>query len=76
MDTHFCLEMLEDAFSKKVPEILNTDQGNQFTSDSWIRAVEETGTRVSINGKGRWADNMTIERFWRTLKHEHLVLLQ
>ena len=74
MDSHFCLEMLEEALRIGKPEILNTDQGSQFTSLAWVSRVEEEGIRVSMDGKGRWADNITIERFWRSLKHEHFLL--
>ena len=74
MDTHFCLEMLEEALQIAVPEIINTDQGSQFTSSEWISKVEVSGAKVSMDGKGRWADNIYIERFWRSLKHEHVLL--
>lgn len=72
MDTAFCLEMLAEGFARGKPLILNTDQGSQFTCQAWVEAVEQAGVRVSQDGKGRWVDNVTIERFWRTLKHEHL----
>jgi len=74
MDTHFCLEMLDEALCYACPEILNTDQGSQFTSHDWITGVQGAGIRVSMDGKGRWVDNVVIERFWRTLKHEHVLL--
>jgi putative transposase len=74
LDTAFCLEMLRSAFHVGVPEILNTDQGRQFTSLEWINMVEGAGVKVSMDGKGRWADNIPIERFWRTLKHENIFL--
>lgn len=74
MDTHFCLEMLEEALLHARPEILNTDQGSQFTSHDWISRVKGAGILVSMDGKGRWVDNVIIERFWRTLKHEHVLL--
>jgi putative transposase len=74
MDTHFCLEMLDTALSYARPEILNTDQGSQFTSRDWIERVEGFGILVSMDGKGRWVDNIIIERFWRTLKYEHVLL--
>lgn len=74
MDTHFCLTALNDAFCKGKPEIFNTDQGTQFTSEIWIESIEKSGAKVSMDGKGRWADNIIIERFWRTLKHEHVFL--
>lgn len=75
MDTHFCTEMLKQALQKgKTPIILNTDQGSQFTSEDWINQVEQNGIQISMDGKGRWADNIFIERFWRTLKYEHVLL--
>jgi putative transposase len=74
MDTHFCLEMLREALPRRKPEILNTDQGSQFTSEDWVRCVQEAGIKVSMDGKGRWVDNVIIERFWRSLKHEHILV--
>jgi putative transposase len=74
MDTHFCLEMLQEALGINRPGILNSDQGSQFTSQAWISCVEGHGIKVSMDGRGRWADNITIERFWRSLKHEHFLL--
>lgn len=75
MDSIHCLEMLERALKKgRRPIILNTDQGSQFTSHEWITYVEQNGILVSMDGKGRWADNIYIERFWRTVKHEHILL--
>lgn len=74
MDSHFCLEMLDEALSYASPEILNTDQGSQFTSSDWVERVKGAGILVSMDGKGRWVDNIIIERFWRTLKHEHVLL--
>jgi putative transposase len=53
---------------------MNTDQGSQFTSEPWIEAVEASGARVSMDGKGRWMDNVFIERLWRSLKYEELRL--
>jgi len=73
MDVQFCTEMLTSALEKHgSPEILNTDQGSQFTSRKWIEMVEQSGAKVSMDGKGRWVDNVYIERFWRTIKHEHI----
>ena len=75
MDTLFCLEMLEDALIRYPhPDILNTDQGSQFTSHEWTRRVKEADIQISMDGKGRWVDNVIIERFWRTIKHEHILL--
>lgn len=74
LDASFCLDMLASAFYIGTPEILNTDQGCQFTSAAWIKMVKSAGALVSMDGKGRWADNIPIERFWRTLKHENVFL--
>lgn len=74
LEVTFCLEMLEEALRYGKPEILNTDQGSQYTCEQWIKMVQDNGIRVSMDGKGRWADNIIIERFWRTLKHEHILL--
>jgi putative transposase len=74
LEKDFCLEMLEEALSMAIPHYLNTDQGSQFTSPDWIKRVEEAGALVSMDGKGRWADNIPIERFWRSLKYEAVLL--
>jgi putative transposase len=75
MEAGFCLDALNKALATgKKPEILNTDQGCQFTSKAWIDQVEVNGIKVSMDGKGRWADNIYIERFWRTIKYEHILL--
>ena len=76
LDTSFCLEALREAFEVAgcAPEIFNTDQGCQFTSEAWIEAVEASGVRVSMDGKGRWMDNIFIERLWRSLKCEDIYL--
>jgi putative transposase len=70
-----CLEVLDMALQKgRKPEILNTDQGVQFTSSEWIKMVENADLMVSMDGIGRWADNIFIERFWRTAKYECILL--
>lgn len=76
MDVRFCLDALGDAISVAgcAPEILNTDQGSQFTGVEWLSAVESLGSRVSMDGKGRWQDNVLIERLWRSVKHEWVLL--
>jgi putative transposase len=75
LEADFCLETLAEALKKgHKPEILNTDQGVQFTSTEWIKMVEGANIKVSMDGIGRWADNIYIERFWRTAKHECLLL--
>jgi putative transposase len=75
MDVSFCLSALEDAlvhFGR--PEIFNTDQGCQFTSAAFTGALTAAGVRVSMDGRGRWMDNVFIERLWRSLKHEDVYL--
>ena len=70
-DTAFCLEALEDAIERYGrPEIFNTDQGSQFTSHDWTDALTRAGIQISMDGKGRWIDNVFIERLWRSLKYE------
>ena len=76
MDTGLTNEALENAVknSEKLPEIFNTDQGGQFTSPVWVGKLEGLGIKVSMDGKGRWMDNVFIERLWRTLKYEDVYL--
>lgn len=76
MDVSFCLEALCEAVAVAgcIPKIINTDQGSQFTGVEWISAVESLGVRVSMDGKGRWRDNVLIERLWRSVKHEWILL--
>jgi len=62
------------AFEVARPEILNSDQGSQFTSDDYIKLVESNRVKISMDGKGRWADNIPIERWFRTLKYEEIYL--
>ena len=75
MDTSFCIEALEEALSRHGrPEIFNTDQGSQFTSEAFTGRLKEEGIQISMDGKGRWADNVFVERLWRSLKYEHVYL--
>src|SRR5690606_11551572 len=76
MDAGFCVAAYRDAVkvAGRAPGIMNTDQGSQFTGEQWIEAVESSGARVSMDGKGRWMDNVFIERLWRSLKYEQLRL--
>jgi putative transposase len=75
MDTAFCLEALEEAFSKfGQPEYFNTDQGSQFTSYAFIEALSQRGIRISMDGKGCWRDNVFVERIWRSVKYEEVYL--
>jgi putative transposase len=75
-DTHFCMEGLRKAIESTgtVPEILNTDQGCQFTSNEWTGRLKELGIALSMDGKGCWLDNVIIERFWRSIKYEDIYL--
>jgi putative transposase len=75
MDTSFCLDALEEAVAKHgKPEIMNTDQGSQFTSQAFTQYLKENDIRISMDGKGAWRDNVFIERLWRTVKYEHVYL--
>lgn len=73
MDSTFCCEALEEAIQRYGrPEIFNTDQGSQFTSTDFTDVLKEHGIRISMDGKGRWMDNVFIERLWRSLKYEEV----
>jgi len=74
MEVGFCLEALEEALSKGRPEIFNTDQGSQFTSDAFTGMLLEQGIQVSMDGKGRYIDNIFVERLWRSVKYEEVYL--
>lgn len=75
MDTSFCLEALDEALRLHgKPEIFNTDQGSQFTSEAFTGRLKEEGIQISMDGRGRWADNVFVERLWRSLKYEHVYL--
>jgi putative transposase len=71
--TDFCVDALEDALHRYgKPEIVNTDQGSQYTSEAWTGALKAQGIRISMDGKGRWVDNVFVERLWRSTKHEEV----
>ena len=75
MTTEFCVAALEEAIAKfGPPEICNTDQGAQFTSAAWTDVLKAAGVRISMDGKGRWVDNVFIERLWRSVKYEDVYL--
>ena len=75
MDTHFCIEALEEALARfGAPEIFNTDQGAQFTSTAFTDVLKSHNITISMDGKGRWIDNVFIERLWRTVKYEDLYI--
>lgn len=74
MDIHFCLEALEDALLLGTPDIFNTDQGSQFTSQKWTDTLSHHSILMSMDGKGRCMDNIYCERLWRTIKYEEVYL--
>lgn len=75
LSTDFCIEAAEEALARYgEPEIFNTDQGSQFTSGDFTRIFEGRQTRISMDGKGRWRDNIFVERLWRSVKYEEVYL--
>ena len=78
MDTGLCLRALNKALGStgRIPDIFNTDQGCQFTSVEWIGRLVELGIKISMDGRGRWMDNVFIERLWRSVKYEEIYLYE
>ena len=75
MEASFCIEAVEEALSKnEKPEIFNTDQGSQFTSDDFTGLLRKNGIAISMDGKGRWRDNVFVERVWKSIKYEEVYL--
>jgi putative transposase len=75
LDTSFCIEALEEAIScYGTPQIFNTDQGSQFTSDAFTQILKNHNIRISMDGRGRWMDNIFIERLWKSVKYEEVYL--
>jgi putative transposase len=74
LEADFCVEVLKEALRKGKPEIFNTDQGSQFTSEAFTKVLEQHDIRISIDGKGSYSDNLFIERLWRTVKYEEVYL--
>ena len=74
LDTENCMDALKMALGNGLPEIVNSDQGCQFTSDKWIETLADLKIKISMDGKGRYQDNIYIERFWRTIKYEAIYL--
>jgi len=74
LDTEFCIEALQDSFSYGLPEIFNSDQGSQFTSEDFTDLLTAVGITISMDGKGRCMDNVFVERLWRSLKYEEVYL--
>jgi len=69
------VDVLHEAFNRHgTPEIVNTDQGSQFTAAEFVQAVEDQGCRLSMDGRGAWRDNVFVERLWKTVKYERVYL--
>jgi putative transposase len=75
LDSAFCIDALEEAIAKYgCPEIFNTDQGSQFTAEAFTNTLHSNGIAISMDGKGRWMDNVFIERLWKSVKYEDIYL--
>ena len=74
LDGRFCLAALDEALSLARPEVFNTDQGCQFTSQAFTGRLSEAGVSISMDGRGRALDNAFIERLWRSVKYEEVYL--
>ena len=74
MDTEFCISVLNLGLSKAKPDIINSDQGSQFTSKDWVSSLSNADIKISMDGKGCWVDNVYIERFWRSFKYENFFI--
>lgn len=74
LDTDSCIQAYTNALLNGSPEIINSDQGSQFTSELWVSTLQNADIKISMDGKGRWADNVYIERLWRTIKYELVFL--
>ena len=75
MEAAFCVEALEEALTKQgTPDIFNTDQGSQFTSEAFTGALIKHDIKISMDGKGAWRDNVFVERLWKSVKYEEVYL--
>ena len=75
LDNSFCIDALEEAITRYgIPDIFNTDQGSQFTSEGFTDILKDNGIKISMDGRGRWMDNIFIERLWKTVKYEDIYL--
>jgi putative transposase len=74
LEADFCVAALQEALSRGQPEIFNTDQGSQFTSETFTGTLLEQGIQISMDGKGRYLDNIFVERLWRSVKYEEVYL--
>jgi putative transposase len=74
LDGRFCLDALEESLARGTPEVFNTDQGVQYTARAFTDRLESAGIAISMDGRGRWMDNVFVERLWRTIKYECVYL--
>ena len=74
LEAGFCAEALGDALDQGTPDVFNTDQGSQFTSREFTQILQEHSVRISMDGRGRYQDNIFVERLWRTVKYEEVYL--
>ena len=75
MDVQFCLDPVADALSQyEPPDVMNTDQGSQFTSHAFTELIKAQGIRLSMDSRGAWRDNIFVERLWRSVKYEEVYL--
>ena len=74
LEAGFCVEALSEAMDRGRPEVFNTDQGSQFTNQEFTQVLQDHGVKISMDGKGRYADNIFVERLWRTVKYEEVYL--
>ena len=74
LEAHHAVEIIEQAFARfGIPEIVNTDQGAQFTAEEFTRALLDRGIKLSMDGRGAWRDNVFVERLWRSVKYERVL---
>ena len=74
LEAGFCADALTEALARGRPEVFNTDQGSQFSSREFTQVLQDRGVKISMDGKGRYADNIFVERLWRTVKYEEVYL--
>ena len=74
LEAGFCIDALQEALRPGRPEVFNTDQGSQFTSGEFTQVLQDHGVKISMDGKGRYSDNIFVERLWRTVKYEEVYL--
>ena len=74
LEADFCVDALQEALGQGRPEVFNTGQGSQFTSLEFTQVLQEHGVKISMDGKGRYTDNIFVERLWLTVKYEEVCL--